>query len=285
MGNMKVGFFGFGEVASTISKWLKDEGVEVYTSLENRSVKTQVLAEDCGINICRDNKTLAEISDILISAVTPAEAVNITREVGKYVKGIYVDVNNISPGTAEKALGYIEDGKTVDAAIIGGIQKEGIKMQIVASGSYAEQFSRLNQYGLNIKVISADLGKAKALKMLRSSYTKGVSALLLESLYLAYEMGLDEEFLKCLESTECPGFRESALSRVKNSAYHADRKSQEMEEVLKFMIDHNELERVDEDEHPSMIKSSGKFFKYISKIIELDEKPDSLKKLFKSFKS
>jgi 3-hydroxyisobutyrate dehydrogenase-like beta-hydroxyacid dehydrogenase len=279
---MKVGFLGFGEVASAFSGWLKEAGVEVYTSLKNRSVKTQVLAEDCGVNTCKDNKTLAEISDILISAVTPAEAVNVAREVGKHVKGIYVDVNNISPGTAKEALGYIENGKTVDAAIIGGIKKEGIQVQIVASGSYAEQFSSLKQYGLNIKVISPDLGKAKTLKMLRSSYTKGVSALLLESLYSAYQMGLDEELMKCLESTECPGFRESALSRVKNSAYHAERKSQEMEEVIKFMKEQSQLGSTEEDEHPSMIEASGEYFKYISRIIELDKKPDSLKELFKS---
>lgn len=279
---MKVGFLGFGEVASAFSGWLKEAGVEVYTSIENRSSKTQVLAEDYGVNICKDNKTLATISDILISAVTPAEALNVAREVGKYVNGVYIDVNNISPQTVKEALGYIENGKTVDAAIIGGIQKEGIKVQIIASGTYAKQFSNLNQYGLNIKVISPHLGKAKALKMLRSSYTKGVSALLLESLYSAHKMGLDEEFLNCLESTECPGFRESALSRVKNSAYHAERKSQEMEEVIKFMKEQSQLGSTEEDEHPSMIKSSGEYFKYISRIIELDKKPDSLKELFKS---
>lgn len=272
---MKVGFLGFGEVASTLSKWLKDGGAEIYTSLENRSVKTQILAENHGVNICRDNKTLAEVSDILISSVTPAEAIDVAREVGKYVEGVYVDVNNISPRTAEKALGYIENGKTVDAAIIGGIKNEGIKMLILASGNHAEEFSRLNQYGLNIKVISPDTGKAKALKMLRSSYTKGVSALLFESLYSAYQMGLDEEFLKCLESTECPGFKESALSRIENSAYHAHRKSQEMEEVLKFM----------ENEHPSMVKSTREFFKYISKTFKLDEKPESYKEIFELFKS
>jgi 3-hydroxyisobutyrate dehydrogenase-like beta-hydroxyacid dehydrogenase len=280
---MKVGFLGFGEVASAFSGWLKEASVEVYTSIENRSSKTQVLAEDYGVNICKDNKTLATMSDILISAVTPAEALNVAREVGKYVNGVYVDVNNISPQTVKESLGYIENGKTVDAAIIGGIQKEGIKVQIIASGTYAKQFSNLNQYGLNIKVISPHLGKAKALKMLRSSYTKGVSALLLESLYSAYKMGLDEEFLKCLESTECPGFRKSALSRVKNSAYHAERKSQEMGEVIKFMKEQSQLGSTEEDEHPSMIKASGEYFKYISGIIELDKKPDSLKELFKSF--
>lgn len=281
---MNVGFLGFGEVASNLSVWLKEAGADVYTSIENRSNKTQGLAKDCGVNICSDNKSMAEISDILISAVTPAEALNIAKEVGKYVKGIYIDVNNISPRTVNEAMGYIENGKTVDAAIMGGIEKEGIRVQIVASGSYAEQFSNLNQYGLNIRVISPDLGKAKALKMLRSSYTKGVSAVLLESLFFAHQLDLDQELLKCLESTECPDFRESSLSRVKNSAYHAERKSQEMEEVLKFMNNMRKLEVIHEDEHPCMVKSTGEYFKYISENMKLDKKPDNLKELFELLK-
>lgn len=281
---MKVGFLGFGEVASILSKWLEEEGVEVYTSLENRSNKTQSRARKYGVNICTDNKTLAEISDILISAVTPAEAVKVAKEVGKYTRGIYVDMNNISPQTAEKAMSYIENGKTVDAAIIGGIKKEGVKVQILASGSYAEDFSKLNQYGLNIKFISHDIGKAKALKMLRSSYTKGVSALLLESLHIAYNMGLDDEFLKCLEKTEGTCFKESALSRIKNSAYHSKRKSEEMDELIKFIADYNQSELTDEEDHPSMVYATREFFKYISKVLELEDKPEDYKEIFESIK-
>jgi hypothetical protein len=55
-----------------------------------------------------------------------------------------------------------------------------------------------------------------------------------------------------------------------------------MEEVLKFMKEQSQLGSTEEDEHPSMIEASGEYFKYISRIIELDKKPDSLKELFKS---
>ncbi|MDD1774094.1 MAG: NAD(P)-binding domain-containing protein [Methanobacterium sp.] len=272
---MKVGFIGFGEVASNLSKWLKDEGVESYTSLENRSSKTKKLAEEYAANICPDNKTLAELSDILISAVTPAEAVNVAEEVGKYVKGIYVDLNNISPQTVRKALGNIENGKTVDAAIMGGIKKEGVKVQIIASGRCASQFAGLNKYGLNIKIVNHDPGKAKALKMLRSSYTKGVSALLLESLYSAYMMGLDKEFLENLERTECPGFKNSAISRVKSSAIHSQRKAQEMDEIINFMIEYG---------HIIMSKSTKEVFKDIYSKISHDKRYENYKELFESIK-
>ena len=272
---MKIGFLGFGEVASNISKWLKDSGLEIYTSLENRSQRTQDLVEKSGVNICENNKSLANISDILISAVTPDEAVNVAREIGKYSKGVYVDINNISPETAQKALEYIENGRTADAAIMGGIKKEGKKVQIIASGSHAEQFSQLNQYGMNIKVTSPHLGQSKALKMLRSAYTKGVSALIFESLYSAYKLDLDEELLECLKITEGPDFMKSALSRVISSAYHARRRAEEMDEVLSFISNYND---------PIMSKATMECFKNISKTVNQDIMAENYKDVFKSHK-
>jgi 3-hydroxyisobutyrate dehydrogenase-like beta-hydroxyacid dehydrogenase len=273
---MKVGFLGFGEVASTISKWLIAGGAEVYTSVERRSMKTQHIAGKIKVNICKNNKTVAEISDILISAVTPKEAVNIAREVGRFSEGIYVDLNNISPQTAKKALNYIENGKTVDAAIMGGINKEGIQVQIIASGSQAQGFSKLNEYGLNIKALYSPLGHSKALKMLRSSYTKGVSALLFESLYSAYEMGLDEELLESLEKTECPQFRENAISRLISSSKTAERRAQEMDEVIGVISEYYE--------HPYMSKATLKSFKMMYKALNPDKSAEDYVDVFESMK-
>ncbi|HML05125.1 MAG TPA: NAD(P)-binding domain-containing protein, partial [Methanobacterium sp.] len=109
---MKVGFIGFGEVASTLSAGLLKNGVEVSACIESRSSKTQKRASKMDLNLCPTNIELAETSDILISAVTPAVASDTAREVGEYVKGIYVDINNISPETTKKALSFIKNGKT-----------------------------------------------------------------------------------------------------------------------------------------------------------------------------
>ncbi len=269
---MKVGFIGFGEIASTLSKGLIDNGVEVYTSLEGRSIKTCSLVEEMSINICKDYKEVAMISDIIISAVVPAKAVEVAREIGKYSKAVYVDINNVSPKTVKKALSYIKNRKTADAAIMGSIKRNGIKVQIITSGNSATQFAKLNNYGLNIKIIGSEIGQASTLKMLRSSYTKGVSALLFESLYTAYKMNLDNEFLKCLELTECPGFRESAISRITSSGFHAARRAQEMEEVLEVMSEYHNL---------FMSKAASEFFKKISKKFDkIDKKFEDYQILF-----
>ncbi len=269
---MKVGFIGFGEVASTISKGLMDNGVEIYTSLEGRSIKTRSLVEKMSINICKDYKEVAMISDIIISAVVPAKAVEVAREIGEHCKGVYVDINNVSPQTVKKALSYIKNRKTVDASVMGSIKRNGIKVQIITSGNSACQFAKLNSYGMNIKIIGSEIGQASTLKMLRSSYTKGVSAILFESLYAAYKMKLDNEFLKCLEVTECPDFKESAISRITSSGFHADRRAQEMEEVLEVMSEY---------ENPFMSKATAEFFKTLSrKLDKIDKRSEDYKNLF-----
>lgn len=270
---MKIGFIGFGEVASTISKALINEGIEIYTSLENRSIKTHKLASKIGVNLCKSYKEVAITSDILISAVVPAKSIQVAQEVGQYSKGIYVDMNNVSPITVKKALEHVKNHKTVDAAIMGGIRNKGINVMILASGNSAQQFAELNNYGMNIKVIGSEIGKASTLKMLRSSYTKGVSALLSESLYAAYKMDLDTEFIKCLENTECPGFKESALSRVITSGFHAERRAQEMNEVVELISD---------NVTPLMSNTTKDFFQNLAeKLGKLEKRPDNYRNLFK----
>ena len=269
---MKIGFLGFGEVASTLAAGLLNNGAEVFACVEGRSLKTKKLAKETELNLCSSNQELAESSDILISAVTPFQAIKVAKEVGKRVKGIYIDINNISPSTVEEALSYIENGKTVDASIIGSVRKNGLNVHILVSGPCANQFAELNQYGMNINVIGDEIGQASAIKLLRSSFTKGISALLFETLYSAYKMGIDMEVLKYIAETEGEGFKESAVSRIISSAVHSKRRAEEMEEVIQL---------VSKSSDAKMSKATGEFFKQLySEIDDIEKRPDDYKEIF-----
>ena len=270
---MKIGFLGFGEVASTLAAGLLSNGADVFTCVEGRSLKTKELAKETELNLCKSNQELAEYSDILISAVTPYQAVKAAKEVGKYVKGVYIDINNISPSTAEEALSYIENGKAADASIIGSVRKNGLDVHIIVSGPYAKQFMELNQYGMNINVIGSEIGQSSAIKLLRSSFTKGISALLFETLYSAYKMGIDEEVLKYIAETEGEGFKESAVSRIISSAVHSRRRAEEMEEVIKL---------ISKSSDAKMSKAAGEFFKQLySEIDGIEKRPENYKEIFR----
>ncbi|MBM4241901.1 MAG: NAD(P)-dependent oxidoreductase [Euryarchaeota archaeon] len=269
---MKVGFIGFGEVASTLARGLLDKGVEVYTCVDGRSPRTKKIADKIGVNLTKSYLELVKVSDIVISAAIPSQAINVAREVGKQYKGIYVDINNVSPSTVGEIQTLLGNKKMVDAAIIGSIRKKGLKAHIIASGVYAELFARLNDYGMNITVIGNEVGQASSIKILRSSYTKGVSALLLESLYSAYKMGIDDQVLKYIAETECPEFSESATSRIISSPFHAKRRSEEMDEVVKL---------ISENIDPLISKATAEFFRSLSrKMDKLDERPRNIKEIF-----
>jgi 3-hydroxyisobutyrate dehydrogenase and related beta-hydroxyacid dehydrogenases len=269
---MKIGFLGFGEVASTLAAGLLNNGADVSTCVEGRSLGTKKLAKETKLNLCKSNRELVESCDMLISAVTPHQAVKIAKEVGKHVKGIYADINNISPATAEEALSYIESGKTADASIIGSVRKNGLDVHILVSGPCAEEFAELNRFGMNISVVGNEIGQASAIKLLRSSFTKGISALLLETLYSAYKMGIDTEVLKYIAETEGEGFRESAVSRIISSAVHSKRRAEEMEEVVDL---------ISKSSDAKMSKATGEFFKQLChEIGTIENRPEDYKSIF-----
>jgi 3-hydroxyisobutyrate dehydrogenase-like beta-hydroxyacid dehydrogenase len=257
-----VGFIGFGEVASTLARGLMEGGVEVYTCLEGRSTRTRDLSRSINVQLCSNHQEMAEKVEMIFSAVTPSQAIPVAREVGK-IRGVYVDLNNVSPATVKEALEGVQSPNTVDAAILGSVSKKGLKVKIIASGEGAEEFAQLNDYGMDIEVIGSEPGQASAIKMLRSAYTKGVSALLLESLLTAYRMGIDEQVLKYISETEGPGFEESAVSRITNSLYHAHRRSEEMEEEIKMISAETE---------PLMSKAT------LKSLVALDQKRGKLNK-------
>jgi len=270
---MKIGFLGFGEVASNLSGGLMDHGAEVCTCVEGRSSRTHENAEKMGVTLCSTNSEVAEISDLTISTVVPSKAVDVAGEVSNHCRGIYVDMNNVSPETVNHALGLVKNGRVVDASLMGSVVKHGLNTPVIASGPCAQEFAKIKTYGLNVEVVGTDTGQASALKMLRSTYTKGVSALLFETFFAAYKMGLDEELMKYLQKTECPGFRDAAASRIINSAYHAGRKSDEMQEVLKFLGKYTE---------PAMTHATADLFDIVAEKMDLNEKPHDYRDIFRN---
>jgi 3-hydroxyisobutyrate dehydrogenase-like beta-hydroxyacid dehydrogenase len=270
---MKIGFIGFGKVGSTLASGLIKKRIEIGTCSEGRSSKTQKIAKEMGVNIFGSNRELAQKSDILISAVTPGTAVEVAQDVGEYVRGIYVDINNISPKNKKKALSFIENGRVVDASIIGSVKK-GLSVLIIASGKYAQEFAKLNKYGMNINIVGDELGEASAVKIFRSSFTKGLSALLFETLYSAYQMGIDEEVLNYISETECEGFKNSAISRIISSAYHAKRRYEEMDEVIELLKEAGD---------PKMSEATKNFYKMLfEKLDKLDHEPEDYDEIFEN---
>ncbi|MGL4669710.1 MAG: hypothetical protein ACRCVG_03805 [Methanobacteriaceae archaeon] len=191
------------------------------------------------------------------------------------ISKIYIDLNNISPKTTFKIANFIENKENenenennssnnynngfnfVDGAIIGKVSNNNKtenennsengndnnidnknnlhNINIIASGKYANKLDILKNYGINFKVISENIGDASTLKMLRSTYTKPLSAILIESFENAKELGLEEELFDLIGISEGEEFKKSAKSRINNSKLNSNRKIEEMEELIDFL--------------------------------------------------
>ena len=253
---MKFGFIGFGEVSYTLSKILLSYGFEVLTSTEGRSKKTKELVKSLNLPVLDSFEEVARQSDILISANSPQSALAIALKYGSLTDGIFLDFNNISPNTSKQIENYLTDEHFIDSAIMGRVSSEELNLyfsgrtaesfvksmrEIEIKGEFSSHFLSNNEtpsdIKVNIKVVSDEIGDVSKLKILRSSYTKGVSALLVETFETAEKLGLSEDLWEILALTENRDFEASSKSRISSSNKKAKRKYEELNEVLEFLDD------------------------------------------------
>ena len=292
---MKVGFIGFGEVTSKLTRRLLtrrlyDNDIEVISSTEGRSEKTKKIAEDSLATIVDSFEEVAISSDILISATTPYEALDVAKKYGPLVNGIFLDLNNISPKTTLEINSIFENNRTynspynspynssynssynrtynssytstysnnvsyvsieetnsnfIKGAIMGSIKSPN--SLIYVSGENAEDLEVLNDYGLNIQAISENVQDSAYIKMLRSIYTKGVTALLHEVFDISESMGLTKELFESLINTEGENFQEQTKSRISSLANTHERKFQEIDGILEFLEEFSDKKGIDFD--------------------------------------
>lgn len=226
---MIIGFIGFGKVSKNLIKLIKSDEITFITSFENKAAKS---TKNYNIKVLNTFKEVSKKSNILISANSPASALNVACDYGKYCNGIYLDLNNISPKTTKEISKHVK--KFVDGAIIGKIDSKN--PNIYVSGENADELLFLSKF-LNISKISDNIGDVAILKMLRSNYTKTLSLLLIESANLAKSHNLEKEFFDIISLSEGEEFREKSLSRIKNTLNNRKRKSEELLEIINYFKD------------------------------------------------
>ena len=226
---MIIGFIGFGKVSKNLFNLISSDEITFITSSQNRSKKTVENIQKENIHVLDTFRDVALKSDILISANSPKNACSAAIEYGKYCSGIYLDLNNVSPNTIMEIDRHVNS--LVDGAVIGKIDLK--KPNLYLSGEKAEELLFLDEF-LNVKVISDKAGDASKLKLLRSTFTKTLSALLIESYDLSEKYDLADEFLEALSLTEGDDFKDKSLSRIGNTKNSYKRKSEELGEILDY---------------------------------------------------
>jgi putative dehydrogenase len=172
-----------GMMGAAVGKRLVDNGLKVLTSLRGRSPDTAERAKAAGMVTSSDEEIAA--SDFILSILPPGDAVALAERFAPALqasnaKPVYVDCNAINPGTVDRVAAVIAPTGSpfVDSGIIGSPPKPGdAGPRFYASGSAAQRFATLRQYGLDVRVLAGAISAASALKMSYAGITKGTQAI------------------------------------------------------------------------------------------------------------
>lgn len=198
----RVGFIGFGEVASIFSAAVVRSGaaVSVYDKLgENPEGMKAIMARDTTGSV--RFLALPEVvkgSDLVFSLVTTTAAVPAARAAAAHLRAgqTYVDFNASAPVVKQEVARIVRPtgAHFVEGAILGAVGVTGARTKILIGDEAGEASAgRLAGLGLNTVFYSAEIGRASSFKLLRSVFSKGIEALLIEFLVAGRRAGLQED--------------------------------------------------------------------------------------------
>ena len=239
----RVCLLGFGEVGQTLAEDLARKGDLVLCTYDIKfsepdSVPKRALAVHPSVKGCDDPEAAASDCELVVSAVTAAEALAATQSIvaGMDEACFYLDLNSISPATTKAAAAVVENagGRYVEAAVMSSIGPRRIESPILLGGPHAEAFVPVvESLGFTgARFFSAELGRASAAKMCRSVIIKGMEALIIEALLPARRFGVESEVLGTLQDL-LPGvdWASQAHYMIARSLQHGTRRAEEMLEV------------------------------------------------------
>ncbi len=212
-----------GDMGHAVGQLLREHELRVVTCLAGRSARTRALSEKAGIVDLPSLEEMVSQSDVVLS-ITVSEAVpDVCRMVADAMlatgaKPLFGECNAVAPQLTRRMEPIITaaGGRFVDASIIGGPPRNGSSPRFYASGPHAAEFEGLREFGLDVRNIGPEIGKASGIKMCYAAMTKGSSALYTQLLVAAEAMGLLEPLKAEFQSGQAPVFQrmERSLSGV-----------------------------------------------------------------------
>lgn len=199
-----------GNMGHSIGAVLRQGGLRVITCLQGRSERTRRLAAEAGFEDVPDYETLVRDSDVILSVLAPASAHSVAGVLAAAIKRsgarpLVVDCNAIAPQTVRSIDQIITatGARFVDAGIIGPPPTwGGTSTRMYASGHDAEELARLQEHGLDVRVVGDEIGLASGLKMCYAALTKGLMALAAEQQIAAAALGLSQPLLREMETSQ-----------------------------------------------------------------------------------
>ena len=242
---LRIAFVGFGEVAAAFSGALGSRAriaaSDVILSDEGGLERLKARAGSAPVSFLPLQDALYDATYVL-STVTTSVAVAAAGQCAAHLKPgqTYLDLNATEP-EKKKEIAKIVGGsgaRFVEGALLGAVGVTGAKTEILLGGPHARDAEKdlAGVLGLNARFYSEEIGKASMFKMLRSVFSKGMEALLIEFLVAAERGGIRADLwneVTTLFATQ--PFEKVALNWVRSHSSAHARRRDEMKQVAEVL--------------------------------------------------
>jgi 3-hydroxyisobutyrate dehydrogenase-like beta-hydroxyacid dehydrogenase len=235
----RVALVGFGEAGETFARapgwrgetWGWDVLPERRAAMASAGVRT-------------GDDPAAALTDraFVLSLVTADQALPAARDYAPLLPegALWCDMNSVAPQTKREAAAAIEaaGGRYVDIAVMAPVNPARLAVPLLVSGPHAIAAQPLlASLGFsNIHIVGDEIGRASAIKMIRSEMVKGLEALSSECAAAADAAGVFDEVMASLDASEknAPWAEKVAYNRER-MATHGARRAAEMEESARTL--------------------------------------------------
>lgn len=189
-----------GEMGAGLAKQMAARGAELRTSLQGRGPGSAERAAAAGVTVFGDDRAMLDGADFVLSVVPPAAARQLAERLAPALgalarKPIYMDCNAISPAMAGEVAAVVGAAgcRFADGGILGLAPGPGRPSpRIYISGPAAADAAALSEFGLELRIIDDQVGKASALKCAYAALGKGVTAIGAEMILGAERAGVGD---------------------------------------------------------------------------------------------
>ena len=230
---MKLTVLGLGEAGSLIAKGLAAQGVEVVgfdpVKQKNPVVEVFETAEQAVAN-----------ADVVFSLNSATVSIKVAQQVTAHLKpgAIYCDLNTGTPALKQRLSEIVPAGSFVDVAVMKPVPGLAEKVPLSIAGPGAKKFLELfADLDLDITYVSAVAGEAAARKLIRSVLAKGMAALVIDTLWAAKSVGLQEWALEEINREFDTNSSKTVKRYLDGTQQHAKRRSVEMSDVVEMLSD------------------------------------------------
>ena len=236
----RVALIGFGEAGETFARagaWSgRATGWDVLP-------ERRALMRECGVEAAADAAQALAGAEVVLSLVTADAVRAATRAYAPLLRqgALWCDMNSVAPGTKREAARAIgaAGARYADVAVMAPVDKRLAVPLLLAGPRADEAAALLGALGFSdTHVVGEEVGRASAIKMIRSVMVKGIEALTFECAAAAREAGVFDEVMASLDASERDwNWARRVAYNVERMETHGERRAAEMEEVCRTLAE------------------------------------------------